>query len=101
MSKVKHLAIAAMLVCTGAQATISGHMFYESDSALKIGYVAGVRESAMAQGRACTKDATNGDVLKLVINVIENDKSILRFNAYQIVDGVITKWWPCPKKGGV
>jgi hypothetical protein len=96
---MKKIALISLLFCAGAQATISGQIFYESDSALKIGYVAGVRESAIAQGRACTKDATNGDILKLVINVIENDKSILRFNAYHIVDGVITKWWPCPKKG--
>jgi hypothetical protein len=93
------LALMSLLFCVGAQAQISGQMFYESHITLSIGYVAGVRDSAHAQGRACTGDATNGDIHKQIIKVIENDKGILQFDAYRIVDGVITKWWPCPKKG--
>jgi hypothetical protein len=93
------LTLMSLLFCAAAQAQISGQLFYESDITLTMGYVAGVRDSAIAQGRACTGDATNGDIHKQIIKVIENDKGILRFDAYRIVDGVITKWWPCPKKG--
>lgn len=93
------LAFMTLLFCAGAQAQISGQLFYESEKHLAVPYIAGVRESSDTHGRSCSQNVSNGDIYKQIIKVIENDKRILQFSAYQIVDGVITKWWPCPKKG--
>ena len=95
------IAFMSLLFCAAAQAQISGELFYLSQEEVQVGYVTGVRESSLHQGKSCTTGVKNGDIHKQVIQVIESNTEILKFTAFQIVDGVITMWWPCPKKGNI
>jgi hypothetical protein len=93
------LTLMSLLFCAGAQAQISGQLFYSIQATVQTGYVTGVRESSTHEGRSCSQGVSNGAIHKKVIDFIENDKDVLQFTAFEIVDGVLTKWWPCPKKG--
>lgn len=93
------LALMSLLFCAGAQAQISGKLFYESTEPMQVAFVAALRDSSMHDEKSCPSGVKIGDIHKQVIRFIESDKDVLKFDAHIIVNGVLRTWWPCPKKG--
>ncbi|WP_396190082.1 Rap1a/Tai family immunity protein [Flavobacterium sp.] len=111
MSKVKHLAVAAMLVCTGAQAQThfkTGNELLQemtseesAERMLALGYLAGTFDVVAGTEFCPPKNINLGQVRDLVRKHLELHPEARHLVGSAHVTVALERVWPCRKKGGV
>jgi hypothetical protein len=104
----KLIAASLLALCANAHAEFrDGNDLYEDIrnssyymQGVAMGYIMGVTDSLRGITHCIAENATAGQIQDMVKQYLEENPGVRHLTANVLISRVLSRTWPCPKKGG-